>query len=599
MSDRVPEPVADRVAGRVADRVAGRRVARAGGPAPDAGVVAILVALSVSTFVLGFAALAVDLGSAYARRAEMRSIADRLALAGAKALPDAQAAVAAIDGALVAVCADERMPGLCDGTTSLGTAWTTDGDPANGEVDFFRDPNSDARYDDAAEVAPVAADASALRVRLPASTVEFGLAASFGYDSAAVSGTATARVGSALAAGLLPFALTREDVNRGVFCARDPAAAAAPSADAVQLAVLGTPPPFAPGQRNRDVEIRLTPSAGVVADSVEFRYLVGPPPRGDDGQLRTPAVTNPDPDALTFRVPIPDGLPGVTEYIWAAGELAGGGTFETTYATVQYTGTATGTPPVPPVTGGDLCDQPVSNRGYGRLPRTDTTDAMAVLTRNVRVSPTAQLYPDAPGFPDLRGIGCLSLPASSCLQSSLDGWGDAVTRGMFVRFANRDGRLIGDCGNGTTSSNGRNGIDDSRLFVDPGFLDPTRGGGGTVLKERLDNQDGTRSPLAEAGNEGWITSLAMRCPRLGVMPVVRPGVALGGQQAIDSFTYVWIDDDTSRGLDWNGGRLRSFSGYVVDPAYLPELVSGSRVIGPYLGPGLPRQVQLIPDPGGP
>jgi len=72
-------------------------------------------------------------------------------------------------------------------------------------------------------------------------------------------------------------------------------------------------------------------------------------------------------------------------------------------------------------------------------------------------------------------------------------------------------------------------------------------------------------------------------------------------QNIVGFRYVWIDDDGTtleRGLHWTDGRLESFRGYVIDPGYLPAVVAGSRLVGPFLGAEMPKQVRLIPDLGG-
>ena len=80
-------------------------------------MIAIVVALSVSTFLLGFAALAVDLGTAYVRKAELQSIANRLALAGAKGLPvvvQPEGAIDEINRTLDQICRSQPTPGVCD-----------------------------------------------------------------------------------------------------------------------------------------------------------------------------------------------------------------------------------------------------------------------------------------------------------------------------------------------------------------------------------------------------------------------------------------------------------------------------------------------------
>src|SRR3954468_19229801 len=143
-------------------------------PAGDAGVIAIVVALSVSTFLLGFAALAVDLGSAYVRKAELQSIANRLALAGAKGLPvitQPDGAVDEIDRALNQICRSDPVQGVCDinadgNGSAPDRAWMTDGAPGNGEVTFFSDPDGDTKYSLADRVSDLALSGVATAVQV-------------------------------------------------------------------------------------------------------------------------------------------------------------------------------------------------------------------------------------------------------------------------------------------------------------------------------------------------------------------------------------------------------------------------------------------------
>jgi hypothetical protein len=159
---------------------------------------------------------------------------------------------------------------------------------------------------------------------------------------------------------------------------------------------------------------------------------------------------------------------------------------------------------------------------------------------------------------------------------------------------------IGDCGNGTTTSNGAEGIDDSQLFDDPGFIDAGKGGSAAALRSRLSGLTG--STAAAAGNRGWLTSKVLQCPRLAVLPVIDLGSVVGGigGRNITGFSYVWIDDDgttSDRGLHWTGDRVDSMRGFVVDPGYLPAVVAGSKRVGSFLGENMPKQVLLIPDLG--
>ena len=568
----------------------------------DAGVIAVVVALSVSTFVLAFAALAVDLGAAYARKAELQSVADRLAQAGAKALPEvsgADGALAQMDRTLTEVCRGEALPGVCAGDgrppdPSPGLGWATDGVAANGEVRFFRDGDGDGRYGIGDLVSASSDGVTALQVDLPPSTVQFGLADALGFaSSATLTRSATARVGTALGNGILPFALTRGDLARRQFCVRDPAvrtpATDPPTSPAVTLTLEGADD----GLPHLNREFTLGPPDTVDVTTVEFHYAVGPPPSAERFE-REFELTRPQ----TWRVPLPEAGPGVVEQIWATGKLLSGSDFRSTNATITYAGS--------PAPGADsLCSQPAANRGFGLLARPDTFDQPAGLERNVRSGPAARLYPDGGVAGSLPAVDCLSsnffsAPATTCLRSrTRTGFGDAVVNGLLRPDGRTPGRLIGDCGADPLSIGGFDGVDGSRLFSDGlGLVDPDRGGNGEALRVRLTGGAGPVTP--GPGERGWITAKALRCPRLAVMPVTERSF-LGGGRRISGFTYVWIDDDSqARGLNWSGtNRLESFRGYVVPPGFLPAVVAGSKVVGPFLGPGLPRQVQLIPDIGGP
>src|SRR3712207_4572687 len=117
----------------------------------DAGAVAILVALSTSTFLLGFAALAVDLGQVYARRGQVQSIADLAALSAARQLPNTDAARETAVEILCEEAGDvvgwEEAQVCPEGDPDPAPAWTADGDPVNGEISFYvEDADGDGRY---------------------------------------------------------------------------------------------------------------------------------------------------------------------------------------------------------------------------------------------------------------------------------------------------------------------------------------------------------------------------------------------------------------------------------------------------------------------
>ena len=244
-----------------------------------------------------------------------------------------------------------------------------------------------------------------------------------------------------------------------------------------------------------------------------------------------------------------------------------------------------------------------STRGYTKIARQQPAQQ---LERNIRSGPQVQLYPASQLGPLLDPVLdpadlCVAAtvePASTCLTPvSTSGASDAIRNGLLTSGDSTPGRMIGDCGAGTTSSNGYSGIDGSRLvssgstLVDPAF------GSGAMLRQHIVSR--TAPPLTR----GWVTAQALRCPRMAVLPVLADSassipVGLLGGKEITGFVYAWIDGiDADRGLGWNGSTLHSLSGYIIDPLYLPAVVAGSRVVGPYLGGDMPTEATLVCDLG--
>lgn len=573
-------------------------------------MIAIVVALSVSTFLLGFAALAVDLGTAYVRKAELQSIANRLALAGAKGLPvvgQPEGAIDEINRTLDQICRSQPVPGVCDITgdgdgSAPDPRWMTDGEASNGEVTFYSDPDGDTRYALTDRVTDLALSsvATALQVELAPSTVEFGLASAIGTDSATLTKSATGRVGTPLGAGILPFALQPGDLTTGQFCVRDPAfgASPAPARPTPPLfpVILSIPPGpggdpqypdgVVPDTENQFLDLTLTtrptPTESLLS-SVVFHFT---------NATETATGTLLDGGGDTYRVELPEGAVGTTAQVWATGrERTSGATtvdFVSNPGTIFYAGAA--------AAGTDLCEQASANRGFVKLARPGGGTELEDLEQNIRTGPAVQLSP-VDGLAGTLGsaLDCVSIsfsPATTCLALApgVD-FDEAVTSGLLGAADGASGRLVGDCGNGTT---GLFGVDDSRLFDDPGFINTAKGGSAAALRDRL-----TEASAAEPGNRGWLTSHVLECPRLAVLPVIDPASSVGGigGKDITSFRYVWIDDETSpdRGLNFTAGLVDSFRGLVIDPGYLPAVVSGSKINGPFLGSDMPKQVQLIPD----
>jgi len=207
-------------------------VMRAG---PDeVGVIAIVTTLAISTVLLGVAALAVDLGQTYLQRNELQMLADRLALAAARGLPQIdtpEGALGQITTTLAAACAHDEEPAqVCAPTRP--EQWS-DGNPDNGEAVFYAGAAPDGTL--SGRLSGTDLPAEAVHVLLPPATVEFGLAGVLGFDSTRIQRSATARIGTALGSGMLPFALSDEDLSAGRFCLVGPQAARSCPADSAPV----------------------------------------------------------------------------------------------------------------------------------------------------------------------------------------------------------------------------------------------------------------------------------------------------------------------------------------------------------------------------
>ncbi len=184
----------------------------------DRGAVAVVTAIC-ALMLMGFGAVAVDLGNAWARKRAIQTTADLAALAGASGLPDVQAA-----RTLAARYLDKnRQPiGSADLACpqSLGSrCWDNDDDYTNGEIDFYGpDANHNGRFEQS-ELTTPDGQAVAIRVVPPWSRVDFGLAGAVGVDRVSVTEAATAAIGSPYGLGIPPFYLTVND--NGPTCIKD------------------------------------------------------------------------------------------------------------------------------------------------------------------------------------------------------------------------------------------------------------------------------------------------------------------------------------------------------------------------------------------
>ncbi|MDQ3056053.1 MAG: pilus assembly protein TadG-related protein, partial [Actinomycetota bacterium] len=140
----------------------------------ESGVIAVLVAL-MAIVLLGIAALAVDMGNAYARKRLVQTEVDLAALAGGAKLPatDTASRLLAVEAVLDYLQRNATFGQEQDGWTA---AQLQDGSISNGEVVF----ESDGR----------------MRVTAPPATVNFGLAGALGFSAADVNAAASVQIGS-------------------------------------------------------------------------------------------------------------------------------------------------------------------------------------------------------------------------------------------------------------------------------------------------------------------------------------------------------------------------------------------------------------------
>ncbi|MEZ5092321.1 pilus assembly protein TadG-related protein [Nocardioides sp.] len=163
----------------------------------ERGAYAVMFAL-LATALFGLAALGVDLGNLYQRKAETQSQADLAATSAAAKLTVSQAAA-------VQSAADYLNHNLKAGQDAISASQLTDGDLGNGEVTF------PSKY--------------AMKVVTPGATVNFGLSVPLtGNSSTDVASSATVGLGTPAADHLIPFyAVFGEGCDYGAQTLSDPA----------------------------------------------------------------------------------------------------------------------------------------------------------------------------------------------------------------------------------------------------------------------------------------------------------------------------------------------------------------------------------------
>lgn len=204
----------------------------------QAGAVAVMIALLATVF-FASAAMAVDLGSAWARKRDVQKQVDISALSVGWMLPMTSSNRMAI-AEKVAEYITEQANEVVGQQPATGPA-LVNGDVADGEIYFQH-----------ADFSPCSEDCPQMRVVAPASRVEFGLASAIGVDHTMVQREATVRIASELppAEKSIPFWLptgcgygpTQADTTQGNLVT--PTATATPTAIVPTVSVPYVPSPI-------------------------------------------------------------------------------------------------------------------------------------------------------------------------------------------------------------------------------------------------------------------------------------------------------------------------------------------------------------------
>jgi Putative Flp pilus-assembly TadE/G-like len=579
----------------------------------DAGVTAVIVALVSTTILAGFGAMAIDFGSAFARQSSLQRVADLAAEAGATRLPSIDSArTAAIDN----LCAPENSVLGWPSTMCSDRSWASDGDQSNGEIVFYgHDDNRDGLYEASEEVST--GDATALRVLPPPSTVSFSLARLLGIDSVSVRRAATARMGTAVGYGVLPGYLPRS-LTGGSFCwAQVPVPPPPPPQPP-----LVPPPPFTPVPNALSIR-RPVPSTNVVPGVTALRIRVNSPlplPSTNLIEMRINGVVALpllQPTTRTVQAVVPASLsafpPGTQVWVWL--DFIGPSPSARISNAYQVTlgGTVPSTPP---------CPSQLSNTGYVDEPRflfTATTVEANIKHGMDHTVAGWQSYPNAPGNgaplpatdcsgqPGIAKVsGATPLPIVNCVPVRPGDTGTQLADGLVDSNGSDPGRLLHDScpgGGGSIPSGPASGVDGNSLFQQD-FIDASSGVTKDQFKAAIQSGQPPKYTLVHSLN-----SKIFSCPRFGIMPVLDVPLTAGGaanlpvggdSYPVTGFKYVYLDDEgQDRGLVWQAGSLTAVRGWIIDPAFLPDLVDGSPAVSDYAGSGLSREVVLVKDIGDP
>jgi hypothetical protein len=559
-------------------------------PAGDDGVVAIVVALCMSSFLLVVGAFAVDFGNAFARRQNLQTSADLATLAAAAMLPDRAAALAKAREVLCSGRNENQVNGW-NASVCAGTGWMTDGNQANGEITFYGpDVNGDGRYQ-SGEAAGAGVEATAVRIQTPPAHVEFGLGSITGASGVDLQRAATAKMGSLSGpGGVQPIPVTPGET--GTTCLSD-----APGN-------LGSPPGVTIPTGSSDLSLQIL--AGLQA---------------------TPKVTR-------IRVEVLLSVPGllavqVHAHGWSSlgqdlgdqimGTRSGVGPVEFTapdypvgsyvylYASVTIGPITTFSTWIPIDYGSlDTCGRGIVRRNYINEPR--LTGVGLSLTANLQLGIDHAVRPwsefPASNDPPLAGRTCdqqlgrgTALRSTATARATVNCLTIAEAEAV-VSLSHRPwlhpGGLLPkrDCpGAQRGNVNGHPDLDVTSMFR----ADLTPGGPNGTIADLV--RDGASPTPAQRGS---LSAKLFLCPRLFTVPVLDAPIV---DRAIDTgtypvrgFKYLYLEPDGgSYGFTLTGRTVTKINAILIDPAWFPDTASLPLPVGEYLGENLTKQVALVHD----
>jgi len=543
----------------------------------DSGVISVIVAI-MSLVLLGTAALAVDMGNAYARKRLVQTEADLAALAGGARLPGTTATTreAAVSAVLDYL---NRNATFGQATTSWTTATLQDGSEANGEVQFL--------------------SSSRMRVVAPPATVEFGLAGALGFSEVDVNAEATVEIRSPGSA--LPMWLPSD-------CAMGPVMGDAGSGGS-------TPPPsgtYNPPRSDHRLDITITPTSATYGSSVPMTVKLTDLPTGSTTariafsygatekasyQVSWPAPVTNKSDDRTVTITVGTNVTNTsgTWQVWGVGKDNKG---VEGYSAISASFT---------VAGGSIvgCTSSVrGNFGQIRSPRSDTTQHQKAYALNVALGLDHSVVPFPSEYLPADGQCSSSTPYAqlddaparddrNCIYVDPGNDGPGLTSGLITGVDSYPGRLAT-----ATTCPGRLALVMKGVSLNNDvlscFLPP-----GTPV-----------SAIATTGSPaptGILSDAIFDSPRFFWVPVVARAERDGKKfLAIKTFAPAFLTDESlaatkdasdagpTNGITMNGGGTQVSSVQVIafDPAALPETTITNGAGIPYVGRGT-KLVSLI------